>query len=70
MPPIRTGGIDSVVMERTYDMGHIAMEIMDALVHGRTVQGINVVPPILMTRENIDSPEIRAQLMADWWAAR
>jgi ribose transport system substrate-binding protein len=70
MPPIRTGGIDSVVMERTYDMGHIAMEIMDGLVHGRRVQGINVVPPILMTRENIDSPEIRAQLMADWWVAR
>lgn len=70
MPPIRTGGIDSVVMERTYDIGHIAMEIMDGLVHGRMVQGINVVPPILMTRENIDSPEIRAQLMADWWAAR
>jgi ribose transport system substrate-binding protein len=67
MPPIRTGGIDSVVMERTYDMGHIAMELMDGQVHGRAVPGVSVVPPVLMTRENIDSPEIRQQLRADWW---
>jgi ribose transport system substrate-binding protein len=70
MPPIRTGGIDSVVMESTYDMGRAAMEIMDAQVHGRAVPGISVVAPILMTRENIDSAEIRQQLTADWWATR
>ena len=70
MPPIRTGGIDSVVMQSTYDMGHIAMEIMDGQLHGRTVPGISVVSPRLMTRENIDSPEIRQQLTANWWAAQ
>jgi ribose transport system substrate-binding protein len=69
MPPIRTGGIDSVVMESTYDMGHTAMEIMDEQIHGQIVPGISVVAPILMTRENIDSPEIRRQLRANWWAA-
>jgi ribose transport system substrate-binding protein len=67
MPPIRTGGIDSVVMQRTYDMGHTAMELMDAQVHGRTVPGITLLAPMLMTRENIDSPEIRQQLKANWW---
>jgi ribose transport system substrate-binding protein len=67
MPPIRTGGIDSVVMERTYDMGRIAMELMDGLIHDHQVQGVSVVPPMLMTRENIDSPEVRQQLTADWW---
>jgi ribose transport system substrate-binding protein len=70
MPPIRTGGIDSVVMESTYDMGRTAMEVLDGQLHGRTVSGISVVPPILMTRENIDSPEIRKQLAANWWAAQ
>jgi ribose transport system substrate-binding protein len=70
MPPIRTGGIDSVIMQRTYDMGHAAMELMDAQVHGRAVPGITEFPPILMTRENIDSPEIRQQLKANWWAAQ
>ena len=70
MPPIRTGGIDSVVMQRPYDMGRTAMELMDGLLHGRAVPGINVLSPMLMTRENIDSPEIRQQLTADWWAAQ
>jgi ribose transport system substrate-binding protein len=69
MPPIRNGGIDSVVMESTYDMGRAAMEIMDGQVHGRSVQGMSVIPPLLMTRDNIDSPEIRRQLTANWWAA-
>src|SRR5450755_489906 len=70
MPPIRNGGIDSVVMESTYDMGRAAMEIMDGQVHGRSVQGMSVIPPLLMTRDNIDSPEIRKQLAANWWAAQ
>jgi ribose transport system substrate-binding protein len=70
MPPIRTGGIDSVVMESTYDMGRTAMETLDGQIHGRTVPGISVVPPLLMTRDNIDSPEIRRQLAANWWAAQ
>jgi len=70
MPPIRTGGIDSIIMQSTYDMGRIAMEIMDAQLHGRSVPSVSVVPPLLMTGENIDSPEIRQQLTADWWAKR
>jgi ribose transport system substrate-binding protein len=70
MPPVRTGGIDSVVMQSTYDMGRVAMETMERELQGRTVQGVTVVPPILMTRENIDSPEIRQQLLANWWAAQ
>src|SRR6266542_2757422 len=28
IPPLRTGGIDSVIMQRTYDMGHTAMSLM------------------------------------------
>lgn len=67
MPPIRTGGIDSIIMESTYDMGRTAMEIMDAQLHGRSVPGVSVVAPLLMTGDNIDSPEIRQQLTANWW---
>jgi ribose transport system substrate-binding protein len=70
MPPIRTGAIDSIVMESTYDMGLIAMEIMDAKLHRRSAPSVKVVQPLLMTGENIDSPEIRRQLTADWWARR
>jgi ribose transport system substrate-binding protein len=70
MVPIRSGGIDSVVMERTYDMGRIAMEVMDGQIHNQTVPGMSVVPPVLMTRENMDTPEIRQQLTANWWAGQ
>jgi ribose transport system substrate-binding protein len=69
MPPIRNGGIDSVVMQSTYRMGHIAMELIDQQLKGQSSPGVSVVQPLLMTRENIDSPEIRKELLANWWAS-
>jgi ribose transport system substrate-binding protein len=68
-PPTRRAPLDSVVMESTYAMGHAAMENLDAQIHGRSVSGVSVIPPLLMTRENIDSPEIRQQLTSSWWAS-
>ncbi|HEX5315146.1 MAG TPA: substrate-binding domain-containing protein [Candidatus Kapabacteria bacterium] len=68
MPPIRTGGIDSIIMESSYDMGRVAMQNLDAEIHGRIAPGVSVVAPLLMTRENLDSPVIRQQLTANWWA--
>lgn len=66
--PLRTGGIDSIVMQRTYDMGHTAMSLMLSQLKGDTVPGVTVLPPILMTRENLDSSEIYHQLSVTWWA--
>jgi ribose transport system substrate-binding protein len=34
IPPIRDGGIDSVVLQNTFDMGRIAMELMNREIHG------------------------------------
>jgi ABC-type sugar transport system substrate-binding protein len=65
----RTGGIDSIVMQRTYDMGHVAMNLMLAQLKGESVPGVTVLPPLLMTRENLDSAEISSQLTANWWAS-
>jgi ribose transport system substrate-binding protein len=66
--PLRTGGIDSIVMQRTYDMGHTAMSLMLSQLKGDAVPGVTVLPPILMTRENLDSSEIYHQLSVTWWA--
>jgi ribose transport system substrate-binding protein len=66
--PLRTGGIDSIVMQRTYDMGHTAMSLMLSQLKGDAVSGVTVLPPILMTRENLDSSEIYHQLSVTWWA--
>ena len=68
IPPLRTGGIDSIVMQRTYDMGRTAMSLMLSQLKGDTVPGVTVLPPILMTRENLDSSEIYHQLSVTWWA--
>jgi ribose transport system substrate-binding protein len=69
IPPLRTGGIDSIVMQRTYDMGHVAMNLMLAQLKGESVPGVTVLPPLLMTRDNLDSAEISRQLTANWWAS-
>ncbi len=69
IPPLRTGGIDSIVMQRTYDMGHVAMNLMLSQLKGESVPGVTVLPPLLMTRENLDSAEIYDQLAANWWAS-
>jgi len=68
IPPLRTGGIDSVIMQRTYDMGHTAMSLMLSQLKGEAVPGVSVLTPLLMTRENLDSAEIYHQLSATWWA--
>ena len=67
MPPLRTGGIDSIVMQRTYDMGHIAMSFMLSQLQGKGAPGVTMLAPILMTHENLDTADIYGQLMADWW---
>ncbi len=70
LPPIRTGELDSVVVQDTYQMGQIAMRQMDGELHGRTVAAEVVVQPKLMTRENIDSPEMQKILNVAWWDQR
>ena len=70
LPPVRTGGIDSVVVQNTYEMGRLAMEFMNREQHGTAVGSELLVAPVLMTRENIDSPQIRRILNLAWWPPR
>ncbi|MGD0889928.1 MAG: substrate-binding domain-containing protein [Terracidiphilus sp.] len=70
LPPVRTGGIDSVVVQNTYEMGQLAMGLMDRELHGTAGSSELFVTPVLMTRENIDSPEIRHILNLSWWPSR
>ena len=67
LPPLRTGGIDSVVAQNTYAIGRIAVEQLDREMHGAPTAGVTRIPPVLMTRENLDSPEIRGILHMVWW---
>ena len=70
LPPVRTGGIDSVVVQNTYEMGQLAMGLMARELQGASGRSELLVEPVLMTRENIDSPEIRRILNLAWWPSR
>jgi ribose transport system substrate-binding protein len=67
IPPIRTGGIDSVVIQNTYEVGRLAMDLMDREIHRQGGSTEILVQPVLMTRDNVDSPEVRQILNLSWW---
>lgn len=70
IPPIRNGGIDSIILQNTFAMGRIAMDLISGEIHGSGSASSIYVPPVLMTRENVDSPEIRQILNLSWWPPR
>jgi ribose transport system substrate-binding protein len=67
LPPIRNGGLDSVVAQDTYEIGRLAIKQIDAKLYGGQVPNKLMVQPKLLTRENIDSPDMREVLTAHWW---
>ncbi len=70
IPPIRTGGIDSVVIQNTYQIGRVAMDLMDREIGGKGGAAEVLVEPVLMTRDNVDAPEVRQMLNLSWWPPR
>lgn len=67
IPPIRTGGIDAIVIQNTFEMGRLAMDRIDQEMHGKGGSAEILVQPVLMTRDNVDSPEVRQILNLSWW---
>jgi ribose transport system substrate-binding protein len=67
LPPIRNGGLDSVVAQDTFEIGRLAINQIDGKLRGVQVPDKLIVQPKLLTRENIDTPEMREVLTAHWW---
>jgi ribose transport system substrate-binding protein len=67
LAPIHSGGIDSVILQNTYQMGREAMKLMDQEMHGGTGRTHVVVEPELVTREDIDSDRVRQMLDLSWF---
>jgi len=67
LPPIRNGGLDSVVAQDTHEIGKLAIEQIEQKLHGSRIPDKLIVQPRLLTRENIDAPEMRDVLTAHWW---
>lgn len=65
--PLRAGGLDAVIFQNTYQMGRAAMRLMEERMRGAPSEKYVVVPPELVTRDNIDSPQIREMLDLGWF---
>lgn len=59
LPPIRSGEIDSVVIQNAPELGRLAMENILARLKRISVPEVAAVQPVLLTRENLDSPLTR-----------
>jgi ribose transport system substrate-binding protein len=66
LPPLRTGEIDSIIIENTYEMGYRAVTSIAALRRGESVTPLVQLSPVLVTRENLDRPEITRMLTMQW----
>jgi len=67
MAPIRTGGIDSIVMQDTYHMGRAAMTLMQQELNGGATQSFVILEPLLVSRENMDSDTVREMVDLSWF---
>jgi ribose transport system substrate-binding protein len=67
LAPVRTGEMDSVIIQNTYQMGCAAMQLMAEEVAGQPHASYVVVPPELVTRDTIDSEPIKQALDLAWF---
>lgn len=66
MEGIREGRVDSIVAENSYAIGQRAVEAIAALRRGQSVQGTVLIPPVLVTRDNLDRPDVQQILSVNW----
>jgi ABC-type sugar transport system substrate-binding protein len=64
---MRTGEIDSVLIQDTNQMGRAAVVLMNDELHGGAKQAYVKLEPTLVTKQNIDSPAIQEILDLSWY---
>jgi ribose transport system substrate-binding protein len=67
LAPIRTGGIDSIIFQNTYQMGQAAMSLMQEELHGGAKHDYVSLQPQLVTRENMDSDAAKQLCDLSWF---
>ncbi len=65
---VRAGNIDALIAENTFIMGYDAVQFIASQRSGQPTVASQVVPPILVTRENVDQPEVQKVLDMNWRA--
>jgi len=64
------GNLDSVVQEDIRSMGQQAVELISARLRGQSVPATVLLHPRLITRDNMNTPEVRLMLSQDWTLGR
>jgi ribose transport system substrate-binding protein len=62
---LKDGTIDSLVTQNPFDMGYKAVKTAVAKLKGETVERIQSLPAVVVTKENLDEPAIHARLFPD-----
>ena len=65
---VRSGEIDAVIAQDTFTMGFEAVEAIARQRNNETVPVMRTIAPVLITRENVDQPEIQNVLDMNWSA--
>jgi ribose transport system substrate-binding protein len=63
---VRDGQMDSIVIENTYQMGYQAVMLLAREARGEPISLETKLEPTLVTRENVDAPEVQRQFSLKW----
>ncbi len=63
---VRLGEIDSLVAQDTFTMGYQAVKTIASLRNHQTVTPLRTIAPVLITKQNVDQPEIQRALDMNW----
>jgi ribose transport system substrate-binding protein len=63
---LRTGGIDALLGENTFEMGSDAIQMIHQQLAGLHPESRVVVQPVLITRDNVDSDAVQQILNMNW----
>jgi len=62
---VRSGEIDGLVVQRPFEMGYLAVKTMVAHIHGQGVEKRIDTGSVVVTKANLDTPEIQALVKPD-----
>lgn len=66
MYALRRNEISSVIAQNTFLMGEKAMHLIEEAHNGASMPPLTRIAPVLITRENIDTPGVQRVLSMDW----
>jgi ribose transport system substrate-binding protein len=64
---LRERELDSMIVQNSREMGLGAVKTIAALLRGQSVPPEVRLKPLLVTRENLESPEVRQAFSMEWW---